>query len=657
MDRTEAKNKAKSMLPDFLTQAKKKINGYPTYVCPVCGNGSGKDGTGIALDKEKMRWKCFGCGMYEDVFGLWKVSHNLSDDKEAFTQVYEYYGIPVDAEYKNSTKQDETQHTHISIHTVEAKAEEAEPTENYTEYFLEAHKNMLEWYEQNGYLKSRGISLDTAKKYMIGIDYNWVHPSAKNGKTSIRVIIPTSNHTYTARLAGEPSANEPKVMKVGKAYEDACMMNIKALSNSTQPIFIVEGEFDAMSIAEVGGDAIALGSTSNINRFLKEVEKVKPERPLIVALDNDEAGRTGAEALLTGLQKLSVSCCKASPDIYGGHKDANELLQADRDKLEQNVIIEAEKVGMSWKDAYMRENNAYYALEDFLGGIAESVNTKPIPTGFPKLDAQLDGGLYEGLYVVGAISSLGKTTMVLQMADQIASAGQDVLIFSLEMAKSELIAKSISRLTLVDELQNSDTIENAKTTRGITTGSRYEGYSDKEKAIIKRAVLSYQQYANNVYIHEGVGNIGIEDVREEVKRHLLFTGNKPVVIIDYMQILSPADLRASDKQNIDKAVLEAKRISRDYKIPVVCISSLNRGGYDRGISMDSFKESGAIEYGSDVLIGLQLRGVGTDGFNVNDAKAKNPREVELVVLKNRNGKTGITQDFSYYPMFNYFEEM
>lgn len=65
----------------------------------------------------------------------------------------------------------------------------------------------------------------------------------------------------------------------------------------------------------------------------------------------------------------------------------------------------------------------------------------------------------------------------------------------------------------------------------------------------------------------------------------------------------------------------------------------------------------AIEYSSDVLIGLQLKGAGTKEFDVTEAKAKNPREIELVILKNRNGATGKRIQYKYYPMFNYFEEI
>lgn len=128
------------------------------------------------------------------------------------------------------------------------------------------------------------------------------------------------------------------------------------------------------------------------------------------------------------------------------------------------------------------------------------------------------------------------------------------------------------------------------------------------------------------------------------------------MIIDYIQIIAPYSERATDKQNIDKAVIELKRISRDFKVPIIGISSFNRANYNTPVTMEAFKESGAIEYSSDVLIGLQLEGVGKDKVDVNAKKDKNPREIELVVLKNRNGATGKKVSYNYYPLFNYFKE-
>ena len=103
--------------------------------------------------------------------------------------------------------------------------------------------------------------------------------------------------------------------------------------------------------------------------------------------------------------------------------------------------------------------------------------------------------------------------------------------------------------------------------------------------------------------------------------------------------------------------MELKRISRGFKTPVIGISSFNRDNYNNAVSMQAFKESGAIEYSSDILIRLQLKGAGDKDFDPTEAKKKNPREIELVILKNRNGQTGTKIPLEFYPLFNYFTEM
>ena len=174
--------------------------------------------------------------------------------------------------------------------------------------------------------------------------------------------------------------------------------------------------------------------------------------------------------------------------------------------------------------------------------------------------------------------------------------------------------------------------------------------------MIKKAGENYSQYCKNIYIVEGTGLIGVKKIRSDVEKHIKYTGKVPVVIIDYLQILYPVDERFTEKQNTDRSVIELKRISRDFKTPLIVISSFNRENYKSIVSMQSFKESGAIEHSSDVLIGLQLKGTGRDSFDVNEAKSRNPREIELVVLKNRNGRTGVKMEFDYYAMYNYFKE-
>ena len=642
MNALEAKEQLKKELKAYVERVTKKSK-CGMYVCPLCGSGTGKHGTGaFSIGGDGTLWKCFKCGRKGDIFDLIGFCEGLPGFDSQLKRARELFGLSIDSnvaqgnfrEYQNSSK---------SEHRCDGD------TVDYTQFFLQANRDI----EKTNY--HRGLSLETLNRFRVGFVENWKHPKASAGApTSPRLIIPTGAKSYLARDTREHIPEEQKAYcksKVGTMH----VFNVAALWTATKPIFITEGELDALSIIDVGGEAIALGSTVNVKSLLELLKTRKPAQLLIVAMDNDEAGEKACRELSNGLRRLDISFYKFPP--IGHYKDANEALQSDRNAFRQaveEVEHALDEVEKARKEAYLSTSTEHY-LQDFISSIKDSANTPCIPTGFKALDTVLDGGLFEGLYIAGAISSLGKTTLIIQMADQIAQAGQDVLIFSLEMARTEIMAKSISRHTVQRTLSKGGT-ENAKTARGITTWKRYERYSQEEKNIINEAVAAYGQYAKHIYINEGIGDIGVERIRETVEQHRLFTGNTPVVFIDYLQILAPYNERATDKQNTDKAVIELKRISRDYKIPVISVSSFNRVNYKEKVTMEAFKESGAIEYSSDVLIGLQLKGAGEKNFDVDEAKRNNPRAVELVILKNRNGKTGSRLEYKYYPLFNYFEE-
>ena len=105
----------------------------------------------------------------------------------------------------------------------------------------------------------------------------------------------------------------------------ARLFNAEALDTAEKPVFIVEGEIDAMSIVEAGGEAVGLGSASNVRLLLERLAKKKPAQPLILALDNDERGRKASCELEDGLRAASLPYFVYNP--CGDCKDANEALQ------------------------------------------------------------------------------------------------------------------------------------------------------------------------------------------------------------------------------------------------------------------------------------------------------------------------------------------
>lgn len=647
MNRQEATEVAKEYLESYvesITEHSAKGN-RKAYVCPLCGSGTGRNKTGaFTITPDGHSWKCFACDKGGDTLDLIGYVEDISDYKTKIARAGELFNLDIEApaEYQNQDKTAQNTDTHNSIHT---------PTGgNYLEFYKQANDNI----QATNYPEKRGLSKAILDRFKIGYVENWKHPNAPENVTgSPRLIIPVTQTSYLARDTRENIPDYQKTYAKAKVGSGDIFNGRAFIDDLDKPIFIVEGEIDALSIMEVGGVAVGLGSTSNAKKLAGMVRDKQLERPLILALDNDSRGRK-TQAELEGLLQAQKTPYTIAVLTEGAVKDPNEMLVKNKEAFTARVE-DAIKNARDDKEKYLETSTDNY-IQDFLNGIADSVNTPSISTGFPMLDEVLDGGLYEGLYIVGAISSLGKTTLVTQIADQVASKGHDVLIFSLEMARSEVMAKSISRHTIMEVLQTGGDTKNAKTVRGVTAGKRYEKYSNTEKELITNAVQAYSGYAKHIYITEGVGDLGVQQIRETVEKHTRYTGNTPLVIVDYLQILAPANERATDKQNTDKAVMELKRISRDFKTPVIGISSFNRDNYNNAVSMQAFKESGAIEYSSDILIGLQLKGAGGKDFDPTEAKKKNPREIELVILKNRNGQTGAKVPFEFYPMFNYFVE-
>lgn len=648
MDRQTATEALKERLTEYvesITDHSSKGN-KRAYVCPICGSGTGRNKTGaFTITKDGLKWKCFACDKGGDTLDLIGYVEDIDDYSAKVTRAGELFNLDIEApaEYQNQDKTAQNTDTYNSIHT---------PTNgNYSEFYKQANDNI----QATNYPEKRGLSKAILDRFKIGYVENWKHPNAPENVTgSPRLIIPVTQTSYLARDTRENIPEYQKAYAKAKVGSSDIFNGRAFIDDLDKPIFIVEGEIDALSIMEVGGVAVGLGSTSNANKLVDELKDKKLERPLILALDNDSAGRKAQDELAKLLQAKKIPYIIAELTTKDA-KDPNDMLVRDRGAFEARVE-KAISEARDDKEKYLETSTDNY-IQDFLNGIADSVNTPCISTGFKGIDEALDGGLYEGLYIVGAISSLGKTTLVTQIADQVAKQGHDVLIFSLEMARSELMAKSISRHTVIEVLDKGGDMKNAKTVRGITAGVRYANYNDTEKELIKNAVTAYSDYAKHIYITEGVGDLGARQIRETVEKHTRYTGNTPLVIVDYLQILAPYNERATDKQNTDKAVMELKRISRDFKTPVIGISSFNRDNYNNAVSMQAFKESGAIEYSSDVLIGLQLKGAGDKDFDPTEAKKKNPREIELVILKNRNGQTGTKISLEFYPLFNYFTEM
>lgn len=327
-------------------------------------------------------------------------------------------------------------HTSSNEKFLENSKNQAETETITTDIFLAA--NHL---RETDYFTKRGISYETAEKYNCGYIAEWIHPTKRNDKKiypSPRVIIPTSTESYVARSTDD---NKVPKMKAGAGN----IFNIDVLKSSRQHVVVLEGEFDALSIIEAGNDAIALGSTSNIDKLIDWMKEknILPHRPLVLNLDADEAGQKATDKLIAALRDMHIRFYMMSL-ILEGCKDQNESLVKFRDKFFQLVADIPNKVNEL-------QQRARFQLTDFtkIDTWEKNIRTgrKAISTGWKSLDNAIDGGLYEGLYVIPSTPGTGKTALALHMAFQIAQQQKDVLYISMEMSEEELYERHISRIS------------------------------------------------------------------------------------------------------------------------------------------------------------------------------------------------------------------
>lgn len=619
---------------------------YPTdgkgkgIVCPLCGSGSGIHGTGITGDSNHGKpnsLKCWSCDFSGDVIDLIQRDRN-TDFKGALNIAADSLGIKIDAYSPTNTDSDKI--TRENKKDPQTAMETPVKSINLMSYYAECTARLKDPGALS-YLAARGISTETAELYNIGFDP--AADPAQSGHKTPRLIIPTTASHYIARSI---DANTPKeYAKMNNKGGKPGIFNINALYDSTEAVFVTEGVFDALSILEIGADAIALNSTSNVDLLLKALEQKTTAATLILCLDNDEPGKRATEALNKGLNRLNISNIIA--DISGACKDPNEALTKDKAAFIESVNKARAKTAIKPDNVSDYINLLMHDEIEHLKGATER------QTGFTELD-RLSGGLYPGLYVIAATSSLGKTTFCGQIADNLASTGHDVLFFTLEQSRLELVSKSLARLTAIEDIETAVTSLNIR--KGISGAN------------VTRAINKYKSdIGDRLSIIEGNFNCNISFIGDYVRRYVKQNSCKPIIFIDYLQILQPADdtRRTTTKETIDNTVTELKRISREHDLTVFIISSVNRANYLSPIDFESLKESGGIEYTADVIWGLQLQCLNDPLFSedkkikekrlkIRQEKAANPRKIELLCLKNRYGISNYSCGFDYYPSNDLF---
>lgn len=636
-----------------------------TFVCPKCGSGSGPKGT-PAFNLYKgpdgiERFHCYsnGCGIDGDVLDLAGIVFNTDDKREQIKAVSDWAGLR--DEKGRSEPSESRSRAFEGTPLVGLPNGSEKPSETVPEALkasrkreaerIDALKANIDHPEAVAYLESRGRSLEWARSHGFGYE-----PSKR------RIIMPWKGAAWyhiDRDITGSQYTH--KYLKPPKdIVGEQPFYNLAAVEGE-KTVIIVEGVMDAIAVEDCGHAAIALGGSSSYKMCAAFTAVAEPLRPNILIIpDRDaKAGHDGAMSLSRHLSEAGVervSIIEPPTTLTG--KDTDEMDVADHDALK--AWLDSEVIAAERREAEEAEERYNSALNNLhvmsptvaLTEIADmSDYERPVPTGIRGLDRALNGGFCRGVVVMGAISSLGKTTLMLQVADHIAANGRPVLFVTIEQSAKELVSKSLSRLMRPRGYKVPDL-----DIRGIMRTT----WGERQNAAFAAACADYETtVAPNLKFMEGDEQPSVIDVRAAAERMMHHDGIAPIVFIDYLQLMKPLNERYSDKQATDKNMTLLRQMARDLKTTVVVISSLNRTSYSGVITLSSFKESGAIEYGADVLLGLQpdnLRERVKDrekGQKVEDradeiienTKERDIRELEILILKNRFGpkpKNGIT---------------
>ena len=259
-------------------------------------------------------------------------------------------------------------------------------------------------------------------------------------------------------------------------------------------------------------------------------------------------------------------------------------------------------------------------------------NVTGIPTGFIDLDYKTAGFQPSDLILVAARPSMGKTALVLNIAQHMAFREDvTVAVFSLEMSKEQLVNRLLSLESRVDS-------------QSIRTGNLTD--EDWSKLIEGAGVIG----KSHLIIDDTPG-ISVTELRSKCRKFKM-EHNLGIIIIDYLQLMTGSKHSESRQQEISDISRSLKAVARELNGPVGALSQLSRAVEqrpDHRPMLSDLRESGAIEQDADVVMFIYR----DDYYNKDTAK---PNVAEIIIAKQRNGAIG-TIELAWLPQYTKFANM
>jgi replicative DNA helicase len=240
-----------------------------------------------------------------------------------------------------------------------------------------------------------------------------------------------------------------------------------------------------------------------------------------------------------------------------------------------------------------------------------------VASGFYDLDRMTGGLPKSSLIILAARPSMGKTSLAGNVLLNAAKAGVPCVFFSLEQTAPEIANRLMAHI---------GTINSRRIFSGEMDGDERTRLMDASAQLSQMPLLI-----------DDAGSLKVSRMAATC-RQLKRRGKLGLVVVDYLQLIEPADSKSPREQQVAKITKDLKLLAKDLEVPVLALAQLNRGGEtrpDKTPRMGDLRESGAIEQDADAIWFLHRPCL----YDSDE----NPEAAELIVAKMRNGPTGLVK--------------
>ncbi|MDR1806285.1 MAG: replicative DNA helicase [Clostridium sp.] len=374
------------------------------------------------------------------------------------------------------------------------------------------------------------------------------------------------------------------------------MVRIETMGGKIDPLIVLDALVSDKVYDDAGGRqylfqlAQAVPSTVNVEQWARIIREKSVLRALIdVSRQTIESAAAQAE-------------------------DADTLLDAAEQRLYELRGGRANNLPSKLIDVVTGE---VYPRLQLLSDPKTAQELKGLSTGFSNLDSVIGGLNKSDLIILGARPAVGKTSVALNLARNVAGHGKKVVFFSLEMTKQQLAQRVMSSEAGMELFRMRD-----------------PGHIDKrEWHSLSDAMLKLKDV--ELYLDD-TSNITVSEIKARIRR----MKNVGCVFVDYLGLLA-GDQKAENRvQEVSKITRSLKMLAKDMNIPVVVAAQLSRaseqGGKHRKPILADLRESGSIEQDADIVLMLHRTEYNPEGQDMPEPNG-DISMLEIIVAKNRHG--------------------